>query len=409
MLSVELGCDDFTASNGWLEAWRRRHNVKFAVLSGESAEVPQAAIDDWTKRLPDIIKGYALSDIFNCDETGLYYRALPKQSMIIKGDSSKGVKTAKERITVLLACSATGEKLKPLVIGRAENPRCLKYVDKASMPVIYHWNKKSWMTATIFEGWLHKIDNRMMAQGRHILLLLDNCGAHPRIVLRNVKLQFLPPNTTSKLQPLDAGIISTLKALYRKRLLRHLCAEMDEANTATELAKSVTMLDAIRWVDLAWTGVKPTSISKCFAHCGIAVAQSCSQDEEPLPALEGPYHELLDGAKWEEFVNMDDNAVTTSADSASLPVHTPPEPDDEEAEQQEEEAEQQEERVISSKEALAQTKSLLRFATAQGQTDMVESLLRVKSCVEDIRIKEKGKVAQKTIKDFFVSAPSTEK
>lgn len=35
MLAIKLGCDDFQASNGWLEAWRRRHDVKFAVLSGK--------------------------------------------------------------------------------------------------------------------------------------------------------------------------------------------------------------------------------------------------------------------------------------------------------------------------------------------------------------------------------------
>ena len=44
----------------------------------------------------------------------------------MKGDNAAGVKTAKERITVLLCASATGEKLKPLVIGRSANPRCFR-------------------------------------------------------------------------------------------------------------------------------------------------------------------------------------------------------------------------------------------------------------------------------------------
>ena len=57
---------------------------------------------------------------------------------------------AKERLTVMLACSQTGEKLKPLVIGKAENPRCFKNTDKSKLPVTWKFNRKSWMTREIF-------------------------------------------------------------------------------------------------------------------------------------------------------------------------------------------------------------------------------------------------------------------
>ena len=155
------------------------------------------------KAVPDIIQGYVLENVFNADETGLFYRALPKTSMVQKNDTRKGLKTAKERITVLLACSATGEKLKPLVIGRSETPRYLKNMDKKSLPVLYRWNRKSWMTITIFEEWLRQINNKMKLQGRHILLLLDNCGAHPHLPTLNSQIssfsscpQTPPPNSS---------------------------------------------------------------------------------------------------------------------------------------------------------------------------------------------------------------------
>ncbi|ESO04001.1 hypothetical protein HELRODRAFT_136350, partial [Helobdella robusta] len=92
-------------------------------------------------------------NIFNADETGLYYRSLPQRSFVLKSDKRKGIKTAKERITVLLACSQTGEKLPPLVIGYAENPRCFKALKKNSLPVMYRWNKRAWMTARLFLEW----------------------------------------------------------------------------------------------------------------------------------------------------------------------------------------------------------------------------------------------------------------
>ena len=58
-----------------------------------------------------------MKDIFNADETGLYYSALPSCSMVVKSDPHRGLKIAKERITALIAASAIGEKLKPLVCG----------------------------------------------------------------------------------------------------------------------------------------------------------------------------------------------------------------------------------------------------------------------------------------------------
>ena len=77
MLSLEMGHDDFSASNRWLQAWQKRHYVKWAALCGKAAEVPQDVVANWTMRLPDLTTGYALADIYNTDETGLYYHALP--------------------------------------------------------------------------------------------------------------------------------------------------------------------------------------------------------------------------------------------------------------------------------------------------------------------------------------------
>ncbi|KAI0211496.1 Isocitrate dehydrogenase [NADP] cytoplasmic [Lamellibrachia satsuma] len=77
MLSLEMGHDDFSASNRWLQAWQKCHNVKWAALCGKAAEVSQDIVADWTMCLPDLTTGYALADIYNTDETGLYYHALP--------------------------------------------------------------------------------------------------------------------------------------------------------------------------------------------------------------------------------------------------------------------------------------------------------------------------------------------
>ncbi len=180
--------DLFTASNGWLESWRKQFNIKSLALSGESNSVDPAILDDWASRLPTVLEGYELKDVFNADETGLYYRTLPSRSLVHAGESGKGIRTSKDRITVLLCCSAAGEKVKPLVIGRTQNPRCFRAYGRHELGVGYEFNSKAWMTSKIFRTWLESVNNKMRIQGRHILLLVDNCAAHPPYELSNIKV-----------------------------------------------------------------------------------------------------------------------------------------------------------------------------------------------------------------------------
>ena len=72
-----LDCDEFKTSNGWLDCWKKRYNVRQMQVSGESGDVSGATVDSWKKRLPHILQGYSAEDIWNLDETGCFWRALP--------------------------------------------------------------------------------------------------------------------------------------------------------------------------------------------------------------------------------------------------------------------------------------------------------------------------------------------
>lgn len=111
--------DTFKASNGWLEKFRNRHAISFRKINGESASVDNSTVEEWTNRLSTILDGYHPSDVFNADETGLFYRATPDRSLVLSTEECKGGKKGKERVTVLLCSNLTGtEKLKPVVIGK---------------------------------------------------------------------------------------------------------------------------------------------------------------------------------------------------------------------------------------------------------------------------------------------------
>ena len=70
-------------------------------------------------------------------------------------------------------------------------------------------------------------------------MLLDNATCHPHLNLKNIKLIFLPPNTTSVTQPMDQGIIQALKLKFRKKQLRSILQKMeaDKEMTGPELMK----------------------------------------------------------------------------------------------------------------------------------------------------------------------------
>lgn len=103
----------FTASNGWLESFKKRNALVFNAICGEALDVNPALVDDWHSKIPTIIAGYDKKDIANCDETALFYRAIPQKSFAFKGEKCSGGKLAKERLSALLCAFADGKFEKP--------------------------------------------------------------------------------------------------------------------------------------------------------------------------------------------------------------------------------------------------------------------------------------------------------
>ena len=90
-----------------------------------------------------------------------------------------------------------------------------------------------------------------------------------RIASAISELLFFTPNTTSKLQPLDLGIIQNFKVHYRTLFLRFVLSKIDACETTSEVTKSVSILRSIRWVSQAWEAVNPETIRRCFKKAGI--------------------------------------------------------------------------------------------------------------------------------------------
>ena len=61
-------------SNGWLSRWKGRHGVFSVRLHGEAGGADQQGVARAQRELPGIIEKYQPEDVFNIDETGLFYR-----------------------------------------------------------------------------------------------------------------------------------------------------------------------------------------------------------------------------------------------------------------------------------------------------------------------------------------------
>ena len=316
-LAKELGHHDFRCSNGWLQRFKSRHGIAQKRICGESSSVSEVTVDQWLSSLPTLIEGYEPHNIFNADETGLFFKLLPDKTLGFKKEPCHGGKHSKERITVLVGANVDGsEKLPLFVIGKSKKPRCFKNV--RSLPVQYDASRKAWMTSSIFETWIRNLDRQFSRQKRSVLMILDNCPAHPIIEgLTNTKLAFLPPNTTSKLQPMDQGIIQALKAWYRKKLLAKLILSLDSGEEF-----SVNMLDALHFISAAWNEVTPTTLRNCFRKAGFNVfeesgdvddtdsASLVSEVEQQLRCLQQSGMAGLDEITPEEYINADEEVTT---------------------------------------------------------------------------------------------------
>ncbi|CAL4194930.1 unnamed protein product, partial [Meganyctiphanes norvegica] len=130
-------------------------------------------------------------------------------------------KPMKARVTVLIGCSAAGLKFKPLVIGKSIRPLCFRRMNMADLPVLYYHQESAWMSSELFTDYF--IEEIVPTIKKHfpqqrVIVTMDNATCHPpslNDIDDLIDVQFLPPNTTSLIQPCDQQVIFSLKSCVR--------------------------------------------------------------------------------------------------------------------------------------------------------------------------------------------------
>jgi len=155
-LADELREPNFKALWSWVQRWTQRHNLTSVVLHGAGGSVNLEEAEEWMATIQGLLQDFEPENIFNMDETGLFYRWLPNRSFVPAKQrrAARGTKSmkAKERVTLLLACNATGSKKVPVaIIGKAALPLCFRRPGCAS-PLTYFSQRNSRMDGVVLKS-----------------------------------------------------------------------------------------------------------------------------------------------------------------------------------------------------------------------------------------------------------------
>ncbi|XP_003418168.1 tigger transposable element-derived protein 1 [Loxodonta africana] len=311
--------EKFNASKGWFARFKERHCLPHFKMNSTPLS---SNVDAYPEVLKSIIEEgeYTPQQVFNVDETGLYWKRMPEGTFIsVEEKAEPGFKSSKDRLMLLLGGNAAGDfKLKPLLVYHLENPAALKGYSKPNLPVIWRSNKKAWATRGIFHEWFtyffcpavekYCAQNNLTTKA---LLILDSAPCHPvnlSDLSDNVRVEYLHDSTADAVQPMGQGVASAFKAHYLKRTFEHILEATGGEDKATirEFWRNYDIMDAVDNIAVAWEELKPATMNnvwkKIWPEC--VRFQSFSQTDS-IAWLQQNIVTLAKNMAFEEVINAD--------------------------------------------------------------------------------------------------------
>lgn len=303
-IAASPGISNFSASNGYLQNWARRHGWVNVALHGCGASANVAEAEARMAKIRRQLHGVDPYLVYNVDETGLLYRSLPSRSYVPAEDRrrERGSKAmnSKNRVTLTMCCNATGSHKVPVaMIGKAAQPMCFIGLGN-QCPLPYFSQKSAWTDKTVFKRWFFEVFlQAVRARTRsHVILIMDNLGCHSVISDPQVTIIELPPNTTAVFQPSDAGVIAGLKRRYKFRLLQRVVTNLDGLVVLRaapprvpraggfDLGGQAHSLDAARIIEEEWRLMPPEHLVNCWLKADVLPAEAVAEVRRRVHRIE---------------------------------------------------------------------------------------------------------------------------
>lgn len=161
LLATEMKIEDFRGgSANWVFKFMKRNNLAVRIRKTVGQKLPP----DWEQKLHDfhsfvqneiVQLKLKYCDIINMDEVPMSFDIPASRSVANKGVKTVAIDTTgheRTNFTVVLACTASGAKLKPMVIFKKVT------MPRETLPggISVVCNKKGWMNSEVMQTWTDK-------------------------------------------------------------------------------------------------------------------------------------------------------------------------------------------------------------------------------------------------------------
>ncbi|CAG9333909.1 unnamed protein product [Blepharisma stoltei] len=300
----------FSGSYGWLTEFKSRYGIKNVDTCGDQLSASIKEIPSFIKELNRVIieENYSAEQIYNCDETSLFWKILPSKSAQILNETHD-YKILKSRVSILLCCNTAGTHRLPLFI--TENQKCSETNGKMTNFKFKNWLKNTFIPAIATH--LQSINLPTKA-----LLLLENSKIHTLLTSEkeneNLKILYFPNNTTLLLQPMSQSIISSFKRNYKENFLKQLFKYYkDNKKDKKSIIQFLSSYDINQCnINLSegWNCIPETTIKSAWRKLGINPEAIPENNENSIHELKIDAKKVLEleESELQEYLEQENNA-----------------------------------------------------------------------------------------------------
>lgn len=246
----------------WWRGFKHRHNLSIkkpqaVELSRKKAQDPfviNKYFDLLEKSIQDMDLGGKPHNMWNLDESSFSFD--PSKTRIVGARGVAATRTVsgpgRENMSVLLACSAAGDKCPPLFIFKGKNlwDKWIPAKNEEGFPgSVFAASPNGWMESKIFQNYFENIflKTAKPSPENPVLLIYDGHSTHIGLkiaemaVQNNVEILLLPPHSSHILQPLDLAVFKSLKSKWDEYLCRHLrntgCEKISKKKMVSQIGR----------------------------------------------------------------------------------------------------------------------------------------------------------------------------